>query len=158
MFIYRLARALDDHRVSYAIVGGYAVALQGAVRGTVDVDIAIRISKKDFLAVEEALKSMQLESRLPIDAAEVFEFREEYIRKRNLIAWSFFNPKKPIEVVDVLLTQDVSRMKVDRIPSGAVTLNVASIDDLIRMKSEAGRPQDLADIEALKNLKKGSRR
>ena len=154
MFIYRLAEALKKGQVTYAIVGGYAVALHGAVRGTVDIDIAIRISKKDFSAVEKSLKTLGLESRLPIGAAEVFEFREEYVRNRNLIAWSFYNPLKPIEVVDVLLTEDVAKMKVIRMAMGAYSLPVASLDDLILMKTRSGRPQDLADVEALKKLGK----
>jgi hypothetical protein len=40
MFIETVSKALSDHNVSYAVVGGYAVALHGAVRGTIDVNIA----------------------------------------------------------------------------------------------------------------------
>jgi len=43
MFILRVIEALKGHRVAYAIVGGYAVALHGAVRGTVDIDIIVKL-------------------------------------------------------------------------------------------------------------------
>ena len=45
MFLIRLVRALDKHKVDYAIVGGYAVALHGAIRGTVDVDLVLGFSE-----------------------------------------------------------------------------------------------------------------
>ena len=37
-FLQRVCTALDDAGVPYALVGGQAVALQGVVRATVDVD------------------------------------------------------------------------------------------------------------------------
>lgn len=154
MLLLRLAAAFDKEKIAYAIVGGYAVALHGAVRGTVDVDVVVRISKPSYVATERVLKSLGLESRLPVNAEQVFGFREEYIRNRNLIAWNFYNPAKPIEAVDVLLTEDVSAIKVERIRMGDLSLRVASVDDLIRMKSISARPQDLADIEALRKLRK----
>lgn len=41
MFLIELCQSLEQHNVRYALVGGYAVALHGAVRGTVDVDFVI---------------------------------------------------------------------------------------------------------------------
>ncbi len=42
-FLNQICNALQTNRVRYALVGGYAVALHGAVRGTVDVDALKRI-------------------------------------------------------------------------------------------------------------------
>ena len=95
MFLYRVVESLAKHKVDYALVGGFAVALHGAVRGTIDVDLVIRLQKKQFQLAEVALKDLGLISRLPVTAENVFEFREEYIQNRNLIAWSFYNPKIP---------------------------------------------------------------
>jgi hypothetical protein len=154
MFIYRLIQALNESAIQYALVGGYAIALHGVVRGTVDVDLVVTLSKKDFVAIERVLLSLGLESRLPVTAEEVFNFREEYIRNRNLIAWSFCNPKKPSETVDVLLSEDVGNIESVQIPIGSIVAKVASIEDLIRMKQKAGRAQDLVDIEALQKIQK----
>src|SRR2546425_736792 len=49
MLLLRVARAFDRARLPYALVGGFAVALHGAVRGTVDVDLVIRLREADFL-------------------------------------------------------------------------------------------------------------
>ena len=85
MFIKNVIRSLDKHRVKYALIGGYAVALHGAVRGTVDVNIVIALNRTTFKRAESALHEIDLESRLPVTAEEVFSFREEYIRKRTLL-------------------------------------------------------------------------
>src|SRR6267142_396688 len=73
MFLYELAAALEKAEVPFAIVGGYAVALHGAVRGTVDVDIILRLSRSSFLAAESALRTLGLAPRLPVSAGEVFD-------------------------------------------------------------------------------------
>src|SRR5436190_22910565 len=99
-FWKKVVQALQAQKIPFALAGGYAVALHGAVRGTVDVDIVLRLRKEDFISVETALKKLGLMPRLPVKAEEVFQFREEYINKRNLIAWSFVNPDHPIEIVD----------------------------------------------------------
>ena len=54
-FLNRVCSALSGKGVRYAIVGGHAVALHGAVRGTVDVDIALAWNRKSVKATEEAL-------------------------------------------------------------------------------------------------------
>ena len=154
MWIEQLIDALERHRVKYAIVGGYAVALHGAVRGTVDVDLLIKISLTNYQNAEKALLELGLISRLPVGADEVFSFRKEYIVNRNMTAWNFTNPHNPVQNVDIIISQDLSRKKVDRIKVGKRILPVLSVDDLIRMKRKSGRPQDLQDIEALEKIHK----
>lgn len=153
MFIQTVIRALDEHRVKYALVGGYAVALHGAVRGTVDVDIATALNRATFKRAETALHEIGLESRLPMTAEEVFAFREEYIQNRNLKAWSFTNPCNPLEVVAILITEDAKRITTVNKRAFGMIVRVAAIADLIAIKQKAGRAQDLEDIKALRKLK-----
>lgn len=152
MFLLRVCDALTQASVPFAIAGGYAVALHGAVRGTVDVDLVIRLEETAFAKAEAALKSIGLQPRLPVTAAEVFRFREEYIRSRNLLAWSFANPANPAEVVDVLIAENLADCKAVNIAVKGRALPVVSKRDLIRMKTRSARPQDLEDVAALKRL------
>jgi hypothetical protein len=153
MLLLRVARALAKARVPYAIVGGYAVALQGAVRGTVDVDLVIRLRATDFQRTEKALNGLGLQSRLPVTASEVFRFREEYVRNRNLRAWTFVHPSRPSEIVDVVLTENLPDLSIRKIKVQGQVLRVASVADLIRMKQGSDRPQDQEDVRALKGLR-----
>jgi hypothetical protein len=154
MLIYRLADLFLKEGLEYAIVGGWAVALHGAVRGTVDIDIILKLDKKSFLKAQILLGDLNLKSRLPVDAAQVFDFRTEYIKNRNLIAWSFVNLDKPSEVVDIIITHDLKKMEIHKVKTSGHTLAILGMDDLIKMKKESGRPQDLEDVIALQGIKK----
>ncbi|MBM4252409.1 MAG: hypothetical protein FJ146_10600 [Deltaproteobacteria bacterium] len=149
----RIIKAFDAAGVSYALVGGYAVALHGAVRGTVDIDCIIRHTEDSFVACEAALRSIGMEPRLPVTAREVFRFREEYINRRNLIAWSFYNPVNPVEVVDIIITHNLAHLKAVIMRAGLDKVKVLSIPHLIEMKRAAGRPQDIEDVKMLEALR-----
>lgn len=152
MFITRVITSLNKHKVRYALVGGYAVALHGVVRGTVDIDVVIDRKKAQFTAAEQALRAIGLQSRLPVSAEEVFDFREEYINNRNLVAWSFYHPTNPLEVVDILITEDASTLQTTKKNMDRLSIPVASITELIRMKTLSARPQDIEDVKALEKL------
>ena len=152
MFLIELAQAFQKAKIPYALVGGYAVALHGAVRGTVDIDIILKLSKKDYLLAETTLIKLGLTPRLPIKAEEVFNFRTEYITNRNLIAWSFMDPKKPQNQLDIIITENLDDFETETIRLHGITLKILSKKSLIKMKRKSGRPQDLEDARALENL------
>jgi hypothetical protein len=134
-------------------VGGYAVALHGAVRGTVDIDFIIALNQRSFRQTEKALNSIGLKSKLPIIADDVFNFREEYIEKRSLVAWSFTNPDNPLEIVDIIITEDAKQIKSVVKTFNGTRIKVIAIDDLIKMKKKSARKQDIEDIKALEKIK-----
>ncbi len=152
MFLLEVVEALNRHKVPYAVAGGYAVSLHGAVRGTLDIDLVVSLKPKHLAQVETALVSIGLESRLPVTHEEISQFRREYIEKRNLIAWSFVDKRDPTRIVDLLLIEDVSKQKVDTKEIRGVKVNVLSMRSLIKMKKTSARPQDLEDIKALERL------
>ncbi|MEA1889257.1 MAG: hypothetical protein U9N50_05675 [Pseudomonadota bacterium] len=152
MFITKVIRALETHGVDYVVVGGYAVALHGAVRGTVDIDLVVTLTMQTFENTEKAMNKLGLQALLPVNAKDVFNYREEYIRNRNLIAWSFSNPDNPLEIVDILITEDASSIDAVEKKAFGRVIRIASIPDLIRMKRESNRPQDFADIDSLEKL------
>ncbi len=92
------------------------VALHGAVRGTVDIDFFVEWT---LVHVEALFKQYGLVSRLPITGEEVFNFREEYIKNRNLIAWNFYNPSDVTEQVDIIINYDFNAS-----PSKLISLKV----------------------------------
>lgn len=152
MWFLNAIQKLKDNDVAFAVAGGFAVALHGAVRGTVDLDIVILIDLENLKRAEKALSQLNLKSRIPVTATEVFKFRKEYIEKRNLIAWSFVNYKNPSQVVDIIITHDLKKMKSQNISIQGIKVPVLSLKALIQMKKEAGRPQDLEDVKALEEI------
>lgn len=153
MFLLEVVGALKEAGVPYAVAGGYAVALHGAVRGTMDIDFVISLKPPHLAAAESALHSLGLKSRIPVTHQEISQFRKEYIQKRNLTAWGFVDLKDPTRLVDLLLVEDISKVKTVTKRVSGVDIKILSIPSLIKMKKAAGRPQDLEDIRALEKLK-----
>ena len=149
----KICAALREAGVRYAIVGGHAVALHGAIRGTVDIDIVLTWNKKSLAAAEKALNEIGLVSRLPISANDVFNFRTEYVENRNLVAWNFYNPVDLSEQVDIIITYDLKGKRTKRIDLTDGPIQVLSIKDLIDMKRQSSRPQDIEDVAALEKLR-----
>ena len=152
-FLEKVCQALNKAGINYVVVGGYAVALHGAVRGTLDIDIALRWTKGNLVKTEDTLKGLGLNSRLPVTAEEVFTFRTEYINNKNLIAWNFYNPNNLSEQVDIVINFDAKGQKREIIKLSDSDIPILNLKALIRMKKNSGRPQDVEDIVALEKLK-----
>lgn len=149
MFINTVCQALHKAQIPYAIVGGFAVALHGVPRGTFDVDFVIQWTLNNLVKTEKVLKGLGLVSRIPVDAQSVFNFRQEYILQRNLIAWNFYDPMNPSLQVDIIINYDLKGSHTKTIKTVYGTLKVLSKKDLIAMKRSSGRPQDLEDVKSL---------
>jgi len=152
MFIQEVVGALEELKVKYAIIGGYALAMHGIIRSTVDVDLVIQLTEKDLTAAQLAFAKIGLTSQLPLKAKDIANFRLEYIANRNLKAWSFVDYSNPLRVVDILLTKSVKDIKIVKKSLGGKKINVASLQDLLKLKQAAGREQDLLDIKSIKEV------
>ncbi len=81
---------------------------------------------------------------------------ERWMRDKGMLALTFRSPSGAIELD--LLVQQSHRFEELRSRSQKISLNeyeflVVSIDDLIEMKRQAGRPQDLLDVAELERIK-----
>lgn len=150
MLLYQLVDEFNAAKLKYALVGGYALALHGLVRATMDVDFVLNLTQSDFELAEKILGKIGLQSRLPLRAQDIIKMRKEYIEERNLIAWSFVDYKNPSRQVDILITRDIKNMDIEKISVAGRKIPVASLKELLEMKTESGRPQDLLDIENIK--------
>jgi len=151
-FLETICQAFNKKGVDYALVGGHAVALHGAVRGTVDIDFVIKWEEKTLLGVEQILQQQGLVSRLPISGSDVFSFRDEYIRNRNLIAWNFYHPHDASQQVDIIISYDLDINDLTVYKTAKTEIALLAKEPLIEMKRKSGRPQDIEDILALEKL------
>ncbi len=150
MFLLELCQSLENQKVNYAIVGGYAVALHGAVRGTVDIDLVVQWEKDQLIRVEQCMQSLGLLPRLPIDAEDLFSYRDEYVNNRHLIAWNFYHPNDASKQIDVIINYDLKKQLLVEKIINLQRVKILNRKDLIKMKQTSNRPQDIEDIKALK--------
>lgn len=151
-FLETICHAFNKNNVDYALVGGYAVALHGAVRGTVDIDFVLKWEEETLKSVENILQKQGLISHLPISATDVFAFREEYINNRNLIAWNFYHPSDASQQVDIIISYDLNIEDKIIFKTAKTAISLLAKAPLIAMKRKSSRPQDLEDIAALEKL------
>ncbi len=151
MLLFEITDAFARHKLKYAIVGGYAMALHGLVRATMDVDFVLNLTLSDFELAEKVLREIGMQSRLPIRAPDVIKMRKEYIEARNLVAWSFVDYKDPTRQVDILIKLGLADIETEKISVGGRKLVVATLKEILKMKIEAGRPQDLVDVKNIRD-------
>jgi hypothetical protein len=136
-----LLALFNDHRVSYVIVGGYALAFHGAPRFTGDLDILVKADHENAGRIVTALG--------------VFGFAS-----LGLTESDFDHPDQIIQLgvapVRVDLITSITGLSwedvfTSRVPSnyGDVPVNYIGREELILNKRAVGRAKDLADLEAL---------
>ena len=140
----KVARALNEAGVTYALVGGNAVAAwvatvdEGAVRATKDVDLLVR--RRDMSAISAALSSANL---MPVEVLGVTMFLD---RKRP-------NPKTGVHILFAKerVRPDYAHPAPD--PSRSVTAKggyrVIQLGPLVAMKLQALRDIDRVHIRDL---------
>jgi len=132
---------LNERKVDYLIVGGYALAFHGAPRFTGDIDIFVRPGSDNASRVLNAL------------AAFGFSFP-------NLTPADFETPNKVVQLgvppvrIDIITSiSGVSWEEAEAAKEpgtfGDVPVAYIGRQEYIKNKRAAGRKKDLADIEAL---------
>jgi hypothetical protein len=146
-------RALVEHRVRFVLIGGFAAALRGSPMMTGDVDICHARDRGNLERLAAALGELGARLRgAPPDAP----FR---LDAATLAAGDHFTFSTSAGPIDCLGTPAGTEGYADLDASasdedlGVVVVRVASLDDLIRMKRAADRPQDRVAIEWLSALR-----
>ena len=146
-------RTLVDHGVRFVLIGGYAAALRGSPMMTGDVDICPARDRENLERLAEAFRNLHARLRgAPADAPFVLD-------GRTLEAGDHFTFATDSGPIDVLGTPagtggfaDLDASATDEDLDGLI-VRVASLDDLIRMKRAADRPQDRIAVEWLSALR-----
>jgi len=140
-----LLSVLNAHRVKYLVIGAYAVSIHAQPRATKDLDILVKADAENAAAVFAALAQFgaPLQGLTPADFAEpgpFFRMGHEPVGVDILTAIPGveFDEAWPRRVEDVV--DSASGLKASFI----------SREDLIAAKLAAGRPQDLADVDAIR--------
>jgi hypothetical protein len=159
MGMYDLLATLNGAKIDYVLVGGLAVTLHGYRRLTMDVDVVLSFSDENLAKFVDCAKSAKLKPVLPIpiDSLRDAALIDLWHREKGMLAFALRGPEMMATVVDVLLRPVVpfDELKRDAVTKriGPLSIPVASIDHLIRLKSGTGRSKDLLDLEELGKIK-----
>jgi len=133
--------------VRFLVVGGYAVGVHGHPRATKDLDLWIQSSVANARRVLRALREF---------GAPLGELCVQDLSKPG----KGFKMGRPPRRIDVLTEisgvsfDEAWRNHIETSFGGGLTCPVIGLDDLLRNKAAAKRPQDMADVLALERLQR----
>lgn len=127
--------------VEYLLVGGLAVALHGLPRFTKDADLWLRDTPENLARARRALETF--------GAPEVT--RDGLVSARGLDVVWMGHPPARIDMMKAVPGGDFERAWTSRelVVSAGVSISLVGREELIRLKRESGRPQDLLDASKL---------
>jgi hypothetical protein len=144
----RILEKLAHHRVDFVLVGGMATQAHGNTRMTNDVDLIPEPDPQNLARLASGLRA--LEARVLNPGHEGIEIDAAMLPRATI--WQLATPYGGIDV----LHDAPGAAPYDRLRERALVIvlddlriQVAGLDDLIRMKLARGRPVDRADVAAL---------
>ena len=139
--------SLNAHGVKYLIVGGHAFAFHAKPRATKDLDIFVDRTAANVRKLLKALRDF-------FGGADL-GYTVKDLTNPRLILQLGVAPVR-IDLLNRLLgCASFEAAWQNRVTAnfGSATAHFLSLDDLMQTKQAAGRPQDLADLAALKRIK-----
>lgn len=140
-----LLSAFNAHDVKYLIIGGYAVSFHAQPRSTKDIDLFIKADAANARATYDALVSFGA----PLDNIQV----EDFANPHNFIR--FGREPRAVDILPAIDGVDFDAAWGRRVESiidmasGQKAFFISG-EDLLAAKLAAGRPQDIADVAALR--------
>ena len=159
-----IVKVLNEHRVRYLIAGGLAVVAHGYVRFTADVDLILATDEANLRRAVSALESLGYRSRAPVNFSEFVnpQSRKQWAIEKNMKVFSLFSAQHPATEIDLFLEPPLdfgkaylAAKRIEIVPG--LMGPFCSLDDLIALKEQAGRPRDLEDISHLRRIEKEPR-
>ena len=154
-----VVRVLDESDVRFILVGGIAVVAHGYGRFTRDLDLVIELEGSVVRRAFDALGSLGYRPLVPVTAegfADPLQ-RERWIAEKGMTVLNFQSDLHRETPVDVFVTEPFdfaeeyrAALMVEVAPGRQV--HIVRLPTLLRLKDEAGRPQDVADAAELRQL------
>jgi predicted nucleotidyltransferase len=139
-----MLQILQNQDVDFILVGAYALAAQGYPRSTLDIDIWVDPTKENSMKVFKALS----EFGAPLEKIGPNSFEQNGIMFQIGVAPCRIDIITEISG-DIDFQSAMNRAKQVKIED--ISLNILSIEDLIKNKEATGRPKDVEDANRLKN-------
>jgi predicted nucleotidyltransferase len=136
---------LNEYKVKYLVIGGYAVNFHGYPRYTKDIDFWLWMTKENIQNLIQAIRQFGFGS-LDLEI-------KDFLTPENIIQLGFEPYRIDLLVaVDGVDFEECYKRRTEAQLDGT-DVNFLSLQDLITAKKKTGRLQDLADAEQLEKLK-----
>ncbi len=137
---------LNQHKVEYLVVGGYALAFHGKPRHTGDLDIWIKISEVNASKLVIVLDEFGVGS-LGLSKSDFL--------KEGFVSQIGYPPLRIdiLNSIDGVAFDDAYKNK-QVISIAEIKINYIGLKELVENKKASGRSQDLTDLKQLAKIQK----
>ncbi len=134
-------QSLNENKVRYLVIGGYAVAFHGHPRYTKDLDVWVESGPENAARVVKALEQFGFAS-LGLKA-------EDFLAADQIIQMGL--PPSRIDILTSVEGIEFESCYAARVPAviDGIRVDFIDLENLKKNKRAAGRAQGLADLEKL---------
>jgi hypothetical protein len=155
--IQGILEALAGEGVDFLVIGGVAVGFHGYVRATKDVDVVPAPGAGNLKRLANVLRKLDAE----IEGAQEFEDEElpDPLDPDALALggnWVLRTRLGQFDVMQWIGDEALwARLEPGAIATeiGGLSVKVVSYEDLVALKQQAGRPEDLTDLQRLRRAR-----
>ncbi len=146
--------------VEFLVIGGVAVGYHGHIRATKDVDVVPAPDPENLEKLARVLQRLDTE----VEGADEFDANElpDPLNPETLGLggnWVLLTSLGRLDIMqwigDEGLWQKLAPAAIEDV-IGDLPIKMVSYEDLVAMKEQAGRPEDLADLQRLKEARDSS--
>ena len=149
-----MVAVLNEHGVRYVLIGGFAATIHGSPYVTTDIDVTPALDADNLTRLSSALRDLDARVRTD-DAPDGLPFDHDGPSLGRNRIWNLVTRFGALDIAFV----PSGTTGFDDLGRDAVTLEilgevvrVASLADVVRSKSAAGRPKDAAQLPLLRRL------
>jgi hypothetical protein len=137
--------AFSNFKVKYILIGGVAVIIRGMERLTRDIDVMLKLEKENIERLRQALDSV-------FHDTDIQQITLEELRKYAVIRYGTpegFCIDLMTKIGEVFAYEDIH---AESLKLGSISINISTIESLIKMKKDTLRLQDKMDANFLSEL------
>ena len=151
--------SLTKERTRYLVVGGVAVLYHGYQRFTADLDIVPDLERDNLEKIINVMRMNGYVPRVSVAPTALLDpnQRKEWREEKGMKVFTYLHPQEPLQDVDFLIFNplpfhEAFERRKEVLVSG-IPVYIASLDDILYMKRQAGIAKDLYDIKILEEIK-----
>jgi predicted nucleotidyltransferase len=137
-----VCKRLNENRVDYVVVGGFAIILHGYQRATIDIDLLVESSKDNVAKIKNALHDILPEACKELNDEDVASYIVVRMGGDELI----------VDLMAKIKDIDFSKAIIDTEEIDGIKIPFADLETLIQMK-QGVREKDKQDLLFLKGKK-----
>lgn len=158
--VYELMKKFYLDKIEYLLAGGLAMNLYGLPRMTYDVDILVNLTESNLVKLNNTLKKLHYKPIIPEPIFKVLDpkIKEDWIKNKNMSAFSYFNKDNKFSTVDVVINHNLDFNQAFQnktvFDSPDYKIYLINIKDLLKIKEFSNRAKDQEDVGRIQRLLK----